>query len=533
MKATYIDYKETCSFSSAVIRYLEKDPKLQPFISHFPDLSGFRQAVANRKFQGDRQALAEVLRSQYQQHGAAIHPRVQRSMDLLASENTYTVTTGHQLNIFTGPLYFIYKIVTAIRLAEELKAEFPDKEFIPVYWMATEDHDFAEINHTRISGKKITWDEPAAGATGRMNTKGMARALQEYQAILGVQPHAEELSALVRTAYSQPTLALATRYLVNELFGRYGLVITDADHPKLKAQFAGIIEEDIFQRHSFNCITSTIQRLEEAGIKSQVNPREINFFYLQDNLRERITLEGERYYVLNSDLSFSPEELRQEIRRFPERFSPNVVMRPLYQELVLPNIAYIGGGAEVVYWMELKSTFDRYQVTFPVVMLRNSALVASESLDARLTRTGLGYRDLFRDAEQLKTQWVVRHSGSDLGISAERDEISALFQRLKAKAGKVDRTLEPSTEAIQARLWKALDNLEKKMLRAEKRKHETSLNQVIRLKEKYFPNGSLQERTENFGSFYARHGQDFIQSLLDAFHPLQFKFTIIEFEEHD
>ncbi|HEY0896316.1 MAG TPA: bacillithiol biosynthesis cysteine-adding enzyme BshC [Sphingobacteriaceae bacterium] len=531
MKATYIDYKETCSFSPAVIRYLEKDPQLQSFISHYPDPDGFAKVIAERKVLGDRIILTDVLRKQYDEAGAVLHQAVQANLEKLTAANTFTVTTGHQLNIFTGPLYFIYKIVTTIKLAKELKAQFPDKNFVPVYWMATEDHDFAEINHTRISGKKITWDETVTGATGRLNPKGLARAVKEYQAVLGVNTFSNELSSLVEAAYAQPSLALATRYLVNELFGEYGLIVTDGDHPELKSQFSRIIEEDIFHQHSYRCIESTNRDLDRAGIKSQVNPREINFFYIRDDLRERIVQENGRYYILNTEQSFSPDELRQEIRQFPERFSPNVVMRPLFQELILPNIAYIGGGAEVIYWLELKSTFDHYQVDFPIVMLRNSALVAAESLRGRLSRAGLDYQAVFRDPAQLKKQWVLDNSGLDLRLRPEWLELSNIFEKMKSKAGRIDKTLEPSTEAIMARLNKALDNLEKKMLRAEKRKHEASLNQITAIKDKYFPNGSLQERTENFGAYYAKYGQDFIRGLLDAFQPLEFRFSIIEFEE--
>jgi bacillithiol synthase len=532
MKAKYIDYKETCSFSPAVIRYLEKDQQLQSFISQFPDREGFRRVISERNVLADRGILTDVLKEQYSQTGSPIPDALQQNIGLLGLENTFTVTTGHQLNIFTGPLYFIYKIVTAIKLAKELKTEFPDKNFVPVYWMATEDHDFAEINHTHIRGKKIIWEEQATGATGRLNPKGMLEALKEYKAILGVDAHSAELASLVHKAYtSQSTLAGATRYLVNELFGHYGLVIADGDDPRLKRQFAAFIEEDILNLNSYRSIEASVKQLEQAGIPSQVNPREINFFYLKDNLRERIVLQNERYYVLNTDLSFNREQLHQEISRFPERFSPNVVMRPLYQEVILPNIAYIGGGAEVIYWLELKGTFDHYGVDFPILMLRNSALAAAESLQTRLTNTGVKLSSFFKDPEAIKKEWVLEHSDKDLHVNEEWQELEAVFKKLKSKAGVIDRTLQPSTEAIQARLKTALRNLEKKFLRAEKRNHETSLKQILTLKEKYFPNGSLQERSENFGTFYSRYGRQFIDGLIEAFHPLEFKFTIIEFEE--
>ena len=406
MKATYIDYKETKSFSSAVIRYIEQDPALKPFISTFPTLEGFAEAINNRKVTADREVLVEVLKEQYSRTSIPDFESsaVAANIELLASENTYTVTTGHQLNIFTGPLYFIFKIVTAIKLARDLKKEFPDKNFVPVYWMATEDHDFAEINHTHISGKKVSWkNAAAAGATGRLKLSTFAETLKEYKSVLGLSAYAEDLSVLVDAAYSKNrTLADATRYLVNALFESYGLIVLDADDARLKRQFAETIKSDILNQHSFQHIEETVAKLSAEGIEGQVNPREINFFYLLDGLRERLTQEGDRFYVLNSEISFSREELVQEITNHPERFSPNVVMRPLYQEVILPNLAYIGGGAEVVYWLELKKSFAHYAVDFPILILRNSALIARDSLDSRLAQLGLTYKDLFEKTDDQK-----------------------------------------------------------------------------------------------------------------------------------
>jgi len=167
MKANYIDYRETNSFSPAIIRYLENDPDLKPFCSYRADIDGFQKLIDSKENKCNRPILVETLNKQYSRLSQPIKPKVRYNIDLLLQKDTYTVTTGHQLNLFTGPLYFIFKIVTAINLAKELKLNIPDKNFVPVYWMATEDHDFAEINHTYIADKKVAWDITTAGATGR------------------------------------------------------------------------------------------------------------------------------------------------------------------------------------------------------------------------------------------------------------------------------------------------------------------------------------------------------------------------------
>lgn len=529
MKATYIDYSETRSFSEGLIRFLANDPELAPFSSERADLQGFRNLINRRKTIADRKILAEVLTEQYSRIGCPVNSSVQQNIDLLVNKNTFTVCTGHQLNLFTGPIYFIFKIVTAINLAKELKKNFPDKDFVPVYWMATEDHDFAEINHTYISGKKISWEHEAAGATGRLQTAGMENAIKEYQRILGISEHAAFLSDLIYKAYTEhKNLADSSRYLVNALFEEYGLLILDADDRRFKKQFSSIITDDIIQQNSFKNICEAKDNLTKVGIEAQVNPREINFFYLLDGLRERIIFENGRYHILNTEISFNEEKLVYEINEHPERFSPNVVMRPVYQEVILPNLAYIGGGAEIIYWLQLKQNFDYYGVDFPILLVRNSAMFSSLSLENKLNRLDLHIKDIFKNVEDLKKEWILNHTEHSLNLHDEWQELSSIFEKIKLRTYKIDPSLSPSSEAIKARLHRAIKNLEIKLMKAEKRNFADALSQIEQVKTKLFPNGGLQERSENFGLFYVKQGKGFIQTLIENFKPLDLKFTILE-----
>lgn len=528
MKANYIDYSETNSFSPAIIRYLENDPELRPFFNFRADIDGFRKFIDTKANECDREVLAEVLTQQYLKSGQTIPRSVSSNIDLLLKKNSYTVTTGHQLNLFTGPLYFIFKIVTAINLAKELKANFPDKNFVPVYWMATEDHDFAEINHTYIAGKKIAWNIGTTGATGRISTKEITSTLREYISTLGMSDHAECLSGLMHSAYNgQSNLADATRFIVSSLFEEYGLVILDADDRKLKSLFSDIAYRDITGQNSFENISKTNEKLKDLGFETQVNPREINFFYLNDNLRERIVFEDNRYAVLNTDISFTAEELKKEIADHPERFSPNVVMRPLYQEVVLPNLAYIGGAAEIVYWLQLKQNFNFYRVDFPILLLRNSAIITN-GITSKLSRLNLNLKKIFEDTDELKKGWVREHTEHVLNLNDELLGLDNIFENLKLRTFKIDPTLAPSSEAVKARLHKAMKNLEGKLMKAEKRNFADALSQIDSIKDKLFPRGGLQERTENFGLFYVKYGKGFIKTLVENFKPLDLKFTILE-----
>ncbi len=528
MKATYIEYKDTNSFSKTLLAYIDRNEELLPFFGNTPDYEGFEKQMEVKSSFAHRKILVDSLLSQY---GDLLVDAVNVSdnINLLLDNNTYTVTTGHQLNIFTGPLYFIFKIATAIRLAKDLKQKFPDKNFVPVYWMATEDHDFEEINNTRVYGKKIKWDVPGISGTGMMDTSSMEQVVRQYIGMLGLSENSSVLASYVEEAYSKGrNLADATRVLVHSLFKEYGLVIVDADRKSLKAVFSPIIEEDILQEKSFQAISKTSEALESKGFSTQVHARPCNFFYLTPEFRERIVKNDDGLYeVLNQDIAFTAEEIKSEIKNYPERFSPNVVMRPLYQEVILPNLAYIGGGAEIVYWLQFKANFDQFNVPYPILIPRNSAMITDDSTASKIFRLDLTFKSIFKSTTALQNEYVRRHTTHRLNLRDEWMELNAIFGKIKLRTHKIDASLAPSTEAVKARLKKAINNLEKKLLKADKRNHEDALIHIERVKDKLFPNGGLQERSENFATLYIKYGDDLIKELVKHFNPLDFKFTIL------
>ncbi|MGO3108828.1 MAG: bacillithiol biosynthesis cysteine-adding enzyme BshC [Sphingobacterium sp.] len=528
MKATYIDYSDTGSFSKTLLAYLANDESLKSFYNRPAELASFAAQMEDKKDFVHRVLLRDQLTEQYGDMLKA-SPVVAKNIELLANESTFTVTTGHQLNIFTGPLYFIFKIITAVRLAKDLKEAYPEKDFVPVYWMASEDHDFAEINHTRVFGKRIVWDTPAVSGTGRMSTDDITDAVKQYCGTFGLGPNAQKLEAIVERAYcSGKNLAEATRSLVNTLFKSQGLVIIDADREALKKPFIPIIKADVLEQKSVQVIQDTSDTLTKLGFKTQVHARDINFFYLTDTFRERIvSLDDGRYEVLHQDIYFTRDELEALIDQHPERFSPNVVMRPVYQEVILPNLAYIGGGAEIVYWLQLKANFDQYGVPFPILVPRNSAIITDDKVVGKIFRLDLTLKTIFRPLDTLKDDYVRRQTSHRLNLRDEMMEFNSIFAKLNLRAHKIDPTLGPSTEAVKARLKKAINNLEKKLLRADKRNYAEALIQIERLKDHLFPGGGLQERTENFASLYVKYGEELLTELERHFNPLDFKFTIL------
>ncbi len=518
MNVSCIDYSATGAFSSLVLNYLNQDSKLAPFYGHYPEINAFGDVIKHRNFpKAQRQVLVNELQRQYQ--GVEVTTQVQENISALADEKTFSITTGHQLNLFTGPLYFIYKIVTAITTARDLQKAYPAQRFVPVYWMATEDHDFAEINHFTLFGKKYEWDEEAKGAVGRLPTQGLKELLETLP----------EHYALFEDAYlHSDNLAQATRKIVNGLFGEYGLVCLDGDAAALKQALVPAIKKELRGQIAFDAVTKTNGALEKH-FKPQVMVREINLFYLDHQLRERIIKEDGQYKVLNTALAFSEEEILQLVEQEPEKFSPNVVLRPLYQELVLPNLAYIGGGAEVAYWFQLKGMFTAFEVPFPVVMLRNSALYLTKSNAQRLEKLGLTATEIFQELPELKKRLADLLNQEQVGLEEPKQQLEQAFKQVEGLAQGIDPTLVKAVAAEAQKALNSLNQLEKKLNKPIENKNETAYNQLANLKEKLFPAGVLQERVDNLLT-YQTNNPAFIASLVAAFAPFTPCFTVLQEE---
>ena len=362
-KVHSINYSDTGFFSEQIVRYVKGDAALKPFYNLAPVMESFAKAIdLKAKENCNRELLVTVLLEQNKQ----CHANSINNIKSLGDKNTFTVCTGHQLCLFTGPLYFIYKILSTINLAEELQQKYPDNKFVPVYWMASEDHDFEEINHIRVFGKIISWSKEEATANeataaGKIKTKSLQKVFEELSALIGGDAKGQAFISRLEAMYmGSENLAEATRSLVNELFGTYGLVIMDADDSRLKKEFAPILSDDIFNNTNADLVNDSIQKLSEQGIKAMVNPRSINVFYLTEKFRQRIEKNKDgNFAIVNTNIVFTAEQLKNELEQHPERFSPNVVLRPLYQEKTLPNIAYVGGAGELSYWMEYKKMLPK------------------------------------------------------------------------------------------------------------------------------------------------------------------------------
>ena len=529
MKTTQIPFQKTGFFSKMMHHYLEKNENIKPFYNNFPDISGFHNQIEEKQKSYSLQTrltLVDALQKQYASF--KISEKTSENIELLKQQNTYTISTGHQLNLFTGPLYFLYKIISTINLCEELSEKFSDQNFVPIYWMASEDHDFDEINYFNFGGKKVTWNRKDGGAVGRFSTDGLEDVFEVFSNHLGNSKNAKYLKNLFSEGYlKHNNLSDATRFIANELFKEYGLVIIDGDDTKLKQLFNPFVKEELQNNTSFKEVSETILELER-NYKIQVNPREINLFYLGNEFRERIVFEDDVYKVNNTDIIFSRAEILEEVDKNPTAFSPNVIMRPLYQEVILPNLCYIGGGGEMAYWFELKTYFEKVKIPFPILLLRNSVQVVSGKQSKKLEKLNISLEEMFLNQHDLLSKKVRVNSKIKIEFTDKIQFLRNQFSELKEVAQKTDVSFLNAVNAQERKQVKGLENLEKRLWKAEKIRQKDLVNRITALQNELLPNQSLEERQRNFSEYYLEYGSSFLKAMKGALISLQLEFTIIE-----
>ncbi|MBF98919.1 MAG: bacillithiol biosynthesis cysteine-adding enzyme BshC [Owenweeksia sp.] len=528
-----ISYRDTGYFSSLICDYLDQKPELAHLYNRFPVIENFREQIKERSgFSRElREKLVLRLKAQYDrlQPTETDDQRAFHHINLLEEEKTYTITTGHQLNLFTGPLYFFYKIVSVVNLCKELKKKYPDNNFVPVHWMAAEDHDFAEINHINIAGGRLLWEREAGGPVGRLDTASMETVLERLKELTGKSTHGRELVQLFRKAYLEHgNLADATRYMVHHFFAEEGLVIVDGDDSQLKSLMVPFFKQELLEEVTLGEVEGTTQWLTEHYFE-QVHPRNINLFYIKDGLRERIDRQGKTWGVLNTGITWTREELLKELEEYPERFSPNAILRPLYQETILPNLAYIGGGGELAYWFQLKQLFDKVEVPFPMLVLRNSALIYTQRQQEKLQKMGLQVKDLFQPLHQLKSRIAAESAPIDPKMEPYQAKLQKMFDELEEVAHLTDKSMLGAVNAQRQKQLNGLDKLRKKLIRAEKRKNSDKMERLEQLYLELFPKQSLQERHDNFIPYYEEYGEKWLQKLLYDLDPLDFRFALLRF----
>ena len=530
MVISEIKYNDTNQFSKLFVDYTEQKDNLKKLISEYPKIENFKKQIKAKSESFDqsvRPIIKTVIKNQYK--GISLNNIQKKNLNSILNKNTYTVTTGHQLNIFTGPLYFIYKIFSTINLTEILKKKYPKYDFVPMYWMATEDHDFAEINNFYCFDRVFNWDSNQSGCVGDFNTDSINNTIEELDIEISNFKSYSKIISIIKNSYlNSNNLSDATRKFVNELFKEYGLLIIDPNDKQLKSNFSKIIKSELLENLIYNHSKEYTSLIKELGYKVQVNPRNINLFYIENGNRVRIVKRKNDFITNDKVNSWTENEIIEEIKSSPDRFSPNVLLRPLFQEFILPNLCYVGGPSEICYWLQLKSVFDASNISYPLLLNRNSALLISEKQSSFLKKNKLDVKDLLMEKNELEKKLVKTYSKIKFDFLPLEKALNNQFSKLRKIAEKTDKSFIGSLHAQEKKQIKGLQNLKKRLLKAEKKYHYEKINKIIEFQKSFFPSGIFQERIVNFIEFCKEDRSSFLKKLKENLNPLNNKFTVIE-----
>jgi len=461
----------------------------------------------------NREVLFQVISSQYVKTGL----KTPDNLKTIKNKGVFTITTGHQLCVFGGPQYFIHKIISVLKIVENLKLKFKDFDFVPLFWMASEDHDFQEISSLNIFNKNLSVRKEDGIGVGKLNPKIFTPILESLKDLFNNDYRFKNLESIFSTSLSQKNWSNASRYWVSKVFEKENLIIIDADDIKLKKLFLPTFKNELEEQLIYNSVENTNNKLRSLGYEPKINPRVLNLFFLEDKKRHRIIFENNFFKI--GDMNLNLEDVLSLLNSSPEKFSPNVLMRPLYQELLLPNLVYVGGPSELVYWSQLKKSFDQADINFPLLILRDHFNWMSEKSYKQWKRLGFSNNDLANNPDTLIKNYILKSNNETLDFKIENELLDKLSQNLLDKAKDIETTLEPSVNASIKGMKSDLDKVKNKFIKALKNREELKKNQLNKLSSQLHVDNKLNERIDSFIPMYVRNEKEYIKTLKSNSHP--------------
>lgn len=484
-----------------------------------------REAAATPR---DRETLVEVLREQNAAWNA--DDASMGALERLLDPESVTVVTGQQLGLFAGPLYTSFKALTAVRMARRLEEE-AGRPVVPMFWLADEDHDFAEIRRTVVTNgpsvQHITYNDgrpPEAdrGPVGRLELEEapLAEALHQLEEKLPVSPFRGEALEMVRDAY-RPGRRMRDAFarLLHQLTAGTGLVLVSADEPRLKVLVRDLFAEEASDwTATHDALKGRSEALQEAGFHAQVEPSPGTLFLMDDAGRRLLVPEQGGFRARGGAHVMLPEALRERIEAYPECISPNVVLRPVMQDRLLPTAAYVGGPGEVAYFAQLAPVYDRFGVPMPVIAPRLSLTLVAPAVRRILTTYDLTVPDLREGIDRLHRALAVKAGDHDLDAAFEEAQraVGAALRALETPVIDVDSSLDQALGAAEAAVRQAVARLETKTVRVEKRQHAVIGERLERAHAALWPAGTLQERVLSPLQVVAEHGPDALVRIVEA-----------------
>lgn len=516
-------------------RYWSEPELFKPFLSSLPRTTEIlNQIELKKKSFTNRDILVNAMMEFYKDKDISSSQKI--NLSALADSATFTVCTAHQPCLFGGPLFFYYKICSTIALAKNLNKQYPDYRFIPIYYCGSEDHDFDEINHAFIYSSKLEWRKDSNGPTGRNNVEGIDELLVQLKELLVKEKHSNDFFTEINTVLkNSKSYSEFFFHFVNYFFKDDGLLFLEPDQLCLKETFINVIKEECKSSISYKLVNDQIQNLNEINFSIQANPREINLFYTNSaGYRTRIINDGTNFKTSNGDVLCPLDNIENFIENNIASISPNVILRPLYQEIILPNVVFVGGGGEISYWLELKKIFDHYQVSYPILSRRLSAVIIEDKIIEKWKALNLSIANLFEDKKVSQEKYISANSNTNQEIDQVTASIINQLKHITAIAHKVDPTIANSIAADHTKLMKDLSHSNAKISKAEKAKFEIDLQKIEKIIDQLFPDKGLQERKQNWLQYALKYGNNFKEKIIQAYdlESAQFNiFTTSEFEK--
>ncbi len=540
----YINFSDIPTHQNLFLDYIYEFDNVERFYGkNFRDVEKyfpFFQKISERE-RSNRSVIANIIKAQYSNQ--RLSKQTQQNIDLLYSEKTIAVVTGQQLGIFGGPLYTLFKSITAIKLCSYLKEIYDGFNFVPIFWLEGDDHDYDEVrmfsvlnNENQILNLQYEdgqLEELNRGSIAELKfNSNLEKIFNELASGLRDTEFKIPLLDFIKSIYLPGRTFLESfRELIIHLFDEYGLIVFNPTDQAVKRLLVPIFSKEIseFGDHTGNLVERSAG-LEEV-YHAQVKVKPINLFLVEEH--ERLLIEptdtGE-YRLKGKRKKFSREELLAQLELNPEKFSPNVLLRPICQDYLFPTAFYVGGPSEISYFAQVSPLYKIYGMEIPFIYPRSSATIVEKGVQSILGKNNLEYVDIFTDENALIQKILAASSDINLEMLFQNalNEIEASLDPLAQKLPAIDKTLSDLITKSKQRIEETLNHLKSKAHDSEKRKYESTIRQISKVRNVLFPNNNLQERELNWIYFANKYGMDIVKWLFNELAINKFEHQILE-----
>lgn len=539
----FVNFNDIPGHSKLFLDYLYQFEKVSRFYSRNPYdkesySKAFEEIASNRRV--SRSTLESLIRNQYS--GKNCSAKTQKNIELLAKDSTLTIVTGQQLGILGGPLYTFYKIVTTIKLANHLSERFDSYNFVPVFWLEGDDHDFNEVRNITIIDnsnelKKISYGEEKPEdeinpSVGQINLDDKINSfLVELEQHLRHTEFTPELMKQLKYFYtSGKKFKESFAELIHSFFDQHGLIIFDPQDIEVKNHLRPVYKKELLEYRIRSEESISVSAELDESYHAQVKIKPINLFMNYENGRHSLEPDDEDFKLKRKRKRFTKDELLNLVETTPQIFSPNVLFRPICQDYILPTAFYVGGPSEIAYFAQVMPLYNFFAIPPPFIYPRSSATILEKGLSNALDKYSLQIKEIFATPETVKEKIlksIDEIQFDDFFISAVKDT-ELIFDMLKEKLFSVDKTTSDSVQRYRDKSINNIEELKAKSLQAQKKKYEVSLKQIDKLISILFPHENLQERELNFIYFANKYGPDFFKKIFDELSINKFEHQIID-----